>query len=66
MYLYIYVPRETIFGNESLSVIINIHGGAFVSGDPHTSVGPAYLMDKDLIHVSMNYRLGILGNARKF
>ncbi|KAF2897292.1 hypothetical protein ILUMI_08884, partial [Ignelater luminosus] len=61
LYLYIYVPREIIFGNESLNVIINIHGGAFVSGDPQSSTGPGYIMDKDLIHVSMNYRLGILG-----
>lgn len=39
-----------------------IHGGAFVFGHGGLSVyGPQYLMDEDVIFVSINYRLGSLG-----
>lgn len=39
-----------------------IHGGRFSEGHGWTSVeGPEFLMDKDLILISVNYRLGILG-----
>lgn len=39
-----------------------IHGGGFVSGGGIArGYGPAYLLDKDVILVAINYRLGILG-----
>jgi carboxylesterase type B len=39
-----------------------IHGGAFIAGSG-TSVmfGPDHLLTEDIVFVSINYRLGILG-----
>lgn len=56
------MPRETITVNEDLDVVIHIHGGAFTVGDPASNAGPDYVMDRDLIFVTMNFRMGILGN----
>ncbi|KAF2895283.1 hypothetical protein ILUMI_10894 [Ignelater luminosus] len=61
LYLYVYVPKETITGNEDLDVVVHIHGGAFTVGDPASNAGPEYVMDRDLIFVTMNFRMGILG-----
>jgi len=45
-----------------LPVIVHIHGGGFVTNSGTSSVaGPAFLMDEDVIMVSINYRLGIFG-----
>lgn len=42
--------------------MVYIHGGGFVRGDSTpTSVGPDYILDHDVVLVSMNYRLGVLG-----
>jgi carboxylesterase type B len=41
-------------------VIVNIHGGAFMFGSG-SEIGPKYLLDKDIILVTLNYRLGPLG-----
>lgn len=39
-----------------------IHGGGFKSGDSSELMyGPDYLLAKDIVFVSMNYRLGVLG-----
>jgi len=43
-------------------VLVYIHGGGFVVGDSTDTVyGPDYLIGKDIVIVSMNYRLGALG-----
>ena len=43
-------------------VMVWIHGGGFVLGDGGTgSYGPDNFMDKDVIIVTINYRLGTLG-----
>ena len=48
--------------NNLLPIIVWIHGGGFRTGSNNFTVyGPNYLLDKDVILVSMNYRLGILG-----
>ncbi len=40
-----------------------IHGGGFVTGDGSDKMyGPKYLLDKDVILVTLNYRLGPLGS----
>lgn len=40
-----------------------IHGGAFVSGSKDRIMyDPEYFMDKDVVVVAINYRLGALGN----
>ena len=39
-----------------------IHGGAFVGGNSsYAKAGAGYLLDKDIVLVTMNYRLGIFG-----
>lgn len=47
---------------EPRAVMVCIHGGGFVcgSGDDDFN-GPDYLIEKDIVLVSINYRLGILG-----
>jgi carboxylesterase type B len=50
--------------NGPLPVMVWIHGGAFYlgSGNGQTDIyGPGYLMDRDIILVTLNYRLGPLG-----
>lgn len=42
-------------------VIVFIHGGAFVGGSGIDQGGPHNLMDKDVVLVTINYRLGPLG-----
>nr|CAD7454741.1 unnamed protein product [Timema tahoe] len=48
--------------SRSLDVMVYIHGGGFFSGTGATVYnGPDYLMDKDIVLVTFNYRLGALG-----
>lgn len=50
-------------GSPLLPVMFYIHGGGFISGhgtDTNTN-GPDYLIEKDVVMVSINYRLGIFG-----
>ncbi|XP_057667531.1 venom carboxylesterase-6-like [Diorhabda carinulata] len=61
LYVYVYVPLRRIVGDENLNVIIHIHGGAFMVGSPGLVAGPDYLLDEDVVYVSFNYRLAILG-----
>lgn len=41
-------------------VLVWIHGGGFVAGSSDM-YDPKYFMDKDIVVVSMNYRLASLG-----
>ncbi|CAH2092309.1 unnamed protein product [Euphydryas editha] len=60
LYLNVYSPNIT--PNKPLPVMVFIHGGAFVLGNgDDTSHGPQYLIRKDVVVVTLNYRLGILG-----
>lgn len=39
-----------------------IHGGAFMRGSSGTEMyGPAFLLRKEIILISFNYRLGVFG-----
>ncbi|KAF5304024.1 hypothetical protein FQA39_LY01809 [Lamprigera yunnana] len=60
VYLNVYLPKTQPIPKENLHVIVHLHGGAFVAGSSH-SAGPAFLMDKDIVYVNFNYRLGIFG-----
>jgi carboxylesterase type B len=45
-----------------LSVMVWFHGGAFTAGSGDTDMyGPQYLLDHDVVLVTVNYRLGIFG-----
>ncbi|XP_050531732.1 juvenile hormone esterase-like [Daktulosphaira vitifoliae] len=48
--------------NGNLPVMVWIHGGGFAAGHSGPDLyGPEYFMDKEIVFVSLNYRLGILG-----
>ena len=44
-------------------MIVWIHGGSFYYGSG-AEYGPSYLLDEKVVLVTLNYRLGILGNGR--
>lgn len=58
------VPQLPASGKSDklLSVLVFIHGGAFMflHGDIYQ---PDYVLDKDIILVTFNYRLGAIGNS---
>lgn len=61
LHLNVYVP-EIIPGNVKLPVMVWVHGGAFKTGSgDRTSFGPDYLIQHNVIVVTLNYRLGVLG-----
>ncbi|BES97630.1 Carboxylesterase [Nesidiocoris tenuis] len=61
LYLNIYTPKIDSTNGKGLDVLVAIHGGGFQNGFSHMQE-PDYLMDRDdLILVTFNYRLGILG-----
>jgi len=44
-----------------LPVMVFFYGGAFILGDNKAvQYGPHYLLDKDIVLVTINYRLGVL------
>lgn len=44
------------------AVMVFIHGGGFVSGNGgQTFYDPQFLLTKDVVVVTMNYRLGVFG-----
>jgi carboxylesterase type B len=43
-----------------LDVMVWFHGGGFVSG-AGSFYGPEHLLDKDIVLVTFNYRLGPIG-----
>jgi len=46
----------------SLPVMVFIHGGGYTSGDNRADqYGPHYFLDKDIVLVTINYRLSVLG-----
>nr|CAI5867177.1 unnamed protein product [Callosobruchus analis] len=59
LYLNVYVPDTK--PPKNLDVVIHIHGGAYMVGFPHEYVDEKYVMDRDLILVTFNYRIGALG-----
>lgn len=63
LYLNIYAPG-TENSTKLLPVIFYIHSGAFQFGSSHDN-RPEYLMDRKVVFVTVNYRLGALGNFFK-
>ena len=64
LYLNIFTPNsvegDTIRRNLK-PVMLWIHGGGFTEGDASTLIDPEYLLDEDVVFVSIQYRLGLLG-----
>ncbi|CAL8110788.1 unnamed protein product [Orchesella dallaii] len=46
--------------NPKFAVMVFIHGGSFIMGTA-ADYGPAYLMQENIILVTINYRVGVLG-----
>jgi len=62
LYLNVFTPKVN---KTFLPVMFWIHGGRFSLGHGGPNAhGPEYFMDKDVVLVSINYRLGILGKLR--
>ncbi|XP_008560044.1 esterase FE4 [Microplitis demolitor] len=60
LHLNVFVPENA--SSEKLPVMVFVHGGSFVTGSNNsTLLAPSYLLDRKLILVTVNYRLGILG-----
>ncbi|XP_050309304.1 juvenile hormone esterase-like [Anthonomus grandis grandis] len=60
LYLNVFVPN--VESTETLPVMVWIYGGAFVSGSASKYYyGPDFLIEKDVIVVTLNYRLNVFG-----
>ena len=64
LFLNVFVPGESQQSDgkikTGLPVMFWIHGGAFMDGTS-SDFGPEFFMDHDVILVTINYRLGVLG-----
>ena len=49
-----------LVGKKKRPVIVFIHGGNFVRGSA-AEYEPAYLLDQEVVLVTINYRLGMFG-----
>ncbi|PSN42536.1 hypothetical protein C0J52_03842 [Blattella germanica] len=56
LYLDVYTPKKD--GN--FNVMVYFHGGGWLAGTS-SYIGPKFLLDRDLVLVTVNYRLGPLG-----
>jgi carboxylesterase type B len=63
-------PVELYFANQQLpepleepkAVMVWIHGGSYTSGSATAMVyGPDHILTEDVVLVTINYRLGLLG-----
>ncbi|CAL8080993.1 unnamed protein product [Orchesella dallaii] len=62
LFLNIYTPQDpTKPTKKLLPVLVFIHGGIFMLGGSGELYSGRYFMDEDVIVVTVNYRLGILG-----
>ncbi|GBP80677.1 Esterase FE4 [Eumeta japonica] len=63
LYLNIYTPKLPADASTAMPVMVFIHGGGFLSGngtkdEDHT---PDFIIERNVVFVGINYRLGILG-----
>lgn len=58
-----YILNSQVRGHHQLDVMVFMHGGAWIAGDGAT-YQPNYLLDKDIVLVTFNYRLGPLGKEQ--
>ncbi|CAB3257415.1 unnamed protein product [Arctia plantaginis] len=59
LFLNVYSPK---LDGADLPVMVSIHGGGFKFGSGNTDLyGPDYLIEKDVVLVTLNYRCGVLG-----
>ena len=63
LFLNVYVPKSAIENEDaSLPVMVWIHGGSLITGSGnYRDYGPDHFIEKDVVLVTINYRLGPLG-----
>ncbi|XP_045467881.1 venom carboxylesterase-6-like [Harmonia axyridis] len=62
LYLNVYTPQISNDTRRLLPVMVWIYGGAFIYGNSeYDDASPDYFLDQDIVFVSINYRLGVLG-----
>lgn len=62
--LYLNIYTTTLTPALPRAVMFWIHGGSFLSGSGDDQRwGPDYFIEKDIVLVTINYRLGILGKC---
>ncbi|KAJ4441010.1 hypothetical protein ANN_10859 [Periplaneta americana] len=65
LYLNVYAPKHSYFArihHAKYPVMLYIHGGLFEFGTGASNrAGPEYLLNHDVVLVTINYRLGVLG-----
>ncbi|XP_058794277.1 juvenile hormone esterase-like [Phymastichus coffea] len=62
LYLNVFTPHIQFHHQQAKPVMVWIHGGAYRTGNSNASYyGPDFLLEEDVIVVSMNYRLDALG-----
>ncbi|KAI4468814.1 carboxylesterase [Holotrichia oblita] len=63
LFLNVYTPELPSHENHPLKpVMVWIHGGGYTSGSGNSDLyGPHYLIAEDVVVVTINYRLGVLG-----
>ncbi|XP_011066713.1 PREDICTED: fatty acyl-CoA hydrolase precursor, medium chain-like isoform X2 [Acromyrmex echinatior] len=60
LYLNVYTTKIEL--SKKRPVMVWIHGGAYSSGSGDATIyGPDYIVQKDVILVTLNYRLGVMG-----
>lgn len=60
--LYLNVYTTDLDPSEKRAVMVWIHGGGFFTGSGNVMYfGPDYIVPKDVVLVTLNYRLGVLG-----
>ena len=62
LYLNVYTP--TLDREAKKAVMVFFHSGGFTSGSGNADFfGPDFLVEQDVILVTMNFRLGAAGNS---
>lgn len=63
LYLNVYTPKLPDSNTDLLPVMVFIHGGGFIYGNgiDKQELGPDYLIENNVVVVTLNYRLGVLG-----
>uniref|UniRef100_A0A336MAE2 Carboxylic ester hydrolase n=1 Tax=Culicoides sonorensis TaxID=179676 RepID=A0A336MAE2_CULSO len=59
LFLNVYTKQPNEF-DAKLPVVVHIHGGGFIFGQG-VEYGPEHLMQRNVVYVNFNYRLGIMG-----
>ncbi|XP_054287979.1 juvenile hormone esterase-like [Macrosteles quadrilineatus] len=60
LYLNVYTPHAT--PKPKYTVMVFIYGGGFEIGSAYSyTYGPDYFLDEDIVLVTLNYRVGVLG-----